>query len=82
MVSIGLLQLVPDPTDGRAKLVRYTDEGLAFARAGYRHLRYLEQRFEDEFGADYEAARGVLDRIVGLLEEADPFAEEAAEPGG
>src|SRR4051812_49405559 len=40
MVSIGLLELVPDPTDGRAKLVRYTDEGLAFARAGYRHLRY------------------------------------------
>ena len=31
--------------DGRAKLVRYTEAGLAQARRGYAHIRELEQRF-------------------------------------
>jgi DNA-binding MarR family transcriptional regulator len=63
---------VPDPTDGRAKLVRYTEEGRAFAAEGYRHLRHLEERFEAEFGKDYEAARDVLERVVTLLADESP----------
>jgi len=69
LVDLGVLEMVPDPHDGRAKIVRYTVEGKRFASAGYRHLRTLEERFEQEFGADYEVTRVVLDRVVELLAE-------------
>jgi DNA-binding MarR family transcriptional regulator len=69
LVDIGILEMAPDPHDGRAKIVRYTPEGKRFASQGYEHLRDLEVLFEEEFGADYEAARTVLDRVVGLLRE-------------
>ena len=70
LVDIGILEMAPDPHDGRAKIVRYSAEGKKFASAGFRHLVDLEARFEQEFGADYEAARLVLERVVGLLSEA------------
>jgi DNA-binding MarR family transcriptional regulator len=69
LVDLGILEMVPDPQDGRAKIVRYTPDGKAFASAGYRHLRELEARFEREFGAHYEATRDVLERVVGVLAE-------------
>ncbi len=71
LVDIGILEMAPDPDDGRAKIVRYTQEGKQFASAGYRHLRELEALFEKEFGPDYEASRVVLERVVGLLDELD-----------
>jgi DNA-binding MarR family transcriptional regulator len=70
LVDLGILEMAPDPEDGRAKIVRYTPEGKRFASDGFRHIRDLEGRFEKEFGADYEAARLVLQRVVGVLEEA------------
>jgi DNA-binding MarR family transcriptional regulator len=70
LVGLGILEMIPDPADRRAKLVRFTDEGITQARLGYRHLRRLEQRFVKEFGDDYEATRRVLERVVGILEEA------------
>lgn len=69
LVDLGMLEMVPDPEDRRAKIVRYTAEGKRFAGEGFRHLMELEARFEAEFGADYEAARVVLERVVGLLAE-------------
>jgi len=69
LVDLGVIELVPDPQDGRAKLVRYTPEGLVQTRTGYRHLVDLEERFEAEFGEDYEAARRVLDGVVAILME-------------
>ena len=69
LVGLGVLEMVPDPKDGRAKIVRYTREGLAFANEGYRHLFELERVFEEEFGEDYEAAREVLERVVALISE-------------
>src|SRR4051795_10596018 len=61
LVDLGILEMVPDPDDRRAKIVRYTPEGKSFASDGYDHLRQLEQVFEKEFGEDYEAAREVLE---------------------
>ena len=69
LVDIGILEMVPDPDDGRAKIVRYTPEGKQFAGEGYLHLGDLERTFEEEFGADYEAARVVLEGVVGVLSE-------------
>src|SRR4051794_3004363 len=52
LVDLAVLEMVPDPDDRRAKIVRYTADGKKFASAGYRHLGQLEERFEREFGSD------------------------------
>jgi DNA-binding MarR family transcriptional regulator len=76
MAALGLVEMRPDPTDGRAKLVAWTEEGLAQAREGYTHIRDLEQRFSDEFGQqEYARVKEVLARLVPLLDRMD------AEPG-
>lgn len=70
LVDLGLLEMRPDPTDGRAKIVTFSPRGLEFTRQGMQHIIDLEQRFADELGAeDYETARRVLEAIVGLLHE-------------
>lgn len=69
MVDLGLLEMTPDPDDRRAKLVQFTDKGLIVAAEGRTHLQRLERLFAEEFGEEeYETARDVLDRMVGLLE--------------
>ena len=68
MVELGIVEMVPDPADGRAKLVRYTAEGREHTRLGFLHIRDLEQRLTDEFGEDLEATRRVLDRVVAILD--------------
>ncbi len=75
LVGLGILEMVPDPEDGRAKVVRYTKEGTRFSDEGFRHIRSLEDRFVEEFGAEYEAARNVLERVVTLLDEIDQDSE-------
>jgi DNA-binding MarR family transcriptional regulator len=69
LVELGVVELVPDPADGRAKLVRYTSVGRAQARMGLQHIHDLELRFVEELGDDYEAARRVLERVVAILGE-------------
>ncbi|HEX5090731.1 MAG TPA: MarR family winged helix-turn-helix transcriptional regulator [Nocardioides sp.] len=81
LVDLGVLEMVPDPRDRRAKIVRYTDEGKAFAGQGFRHLRDLESRFEEEFGADYEATRTVLERVTSILAELDEELDAGRAPG-
>jgi ribosomal protein S17E len=51
--------------------VRFTAEGKAQATLGYRHIMELEERFIDELGDDYEAARKVLERVAEILAEHD-----------
>ena len=68
LVALGVVEMVPDPADGRAKLVRFTDKGLAQARQGYAHIRALEHRFAEDLGDDYEAARRVLQRVAEILQ--------------
>ena len=67
LVNLGILEMVPDPDDGRAKLVTYSRDGKLFASDGYRHLRAIEDRLLAEFGGDYEASRRVLERIGEVL---------------
>jgi DNA-binding MarR family transcriptional regulator len=83
MVALGLLEMRPDPEDKRAKLVTYTDHGLEVSGHGHEHLAELEQRFAEEFGeAEYESARDVLARLVGLLDQwSDDEAESPAAAG-
>ncbi len=67
LVGLGILEMVPDPDDGRAKLVTFSKDGKVFASAGFRHLRAVEDRLVAEFGDDYEAARRVLERLAEVL---------------
>src|SRR6476469_1604186 len=52
LVGLGILEMTPDPADGRAKLVRYSEHGLAVAADGFEHISDLERRFVEEFGRD------------------------------
>ena len=68
MVELGYLEMKPDPTDKRAKLVTYTDYGREQATIGFNHILGLEERFADEFGEqEYEIARNILERLVDVL---------------
>lgn len=69
LASLGLIEMTTDPTDGRAKLVTWTDYGRSAAHHGYQHILDLEARFAREFGAEeYAVVRDVLGRVIGLLE--------------
>jgi DNA-binding MarR family transcriptional regulator len=60
--------MVPDPSDGRAKLVTYTAYGKEVAQAGFDHITDLDRRFRAELGdEEYDAARRVLERVRTLL---------------
>jgi len=48
--SMGALQRVDDPEDGRAKLVRFTDKGLAAIHHGLSVLREIESELEQRLG--------------------------------
>lgn len=68
MVALGLVEMTEDPTDRRAKVVRFTDAGLEVARDGKRHMYALEQQWIEKFGeANYETAREVLEGIVDMM---------------
>jgi DNA-binding MarR family transcriptional regulator len=81
MVDLGILEMIPDPTDRRAKLVRYSEEGLRVAAQGFAHIGDLERRFAEEFGReDYETTRRVLVRVAEILEadNAEPTTRSVA----
>jgi len=71
MVVLGLLEMVPDPADRRAKIVRFTDYGIEVAQQGYQHIMALDRVLRDELGnADVDATRRVLAGIIEMLGEA------------
>jgi DNA-binding MarR family transcriptional regulator len=64
----GVVEMVPDPSDGRAKIVRFTEQGVAMAQEGFAHITDLDRLFRETFGdADYEACRRVLAGIMALM---------------
>jgi DNA-binding MarR family transcriptional regulator len=65
LVEMGLLEMTPDPSDRRAKLVTYTKHGRAVALDGKGYLATLERRFAEEFGEEkYAHAREVLEKVI------------------
>lgn len=70
MVDLGILQMRPDPRDRRAKLVTFTEKGLAKAQEGREYIFEMEERLVDEVGEQaYEQARYVLSRLVSIFGE-------------
>ena len=48
----GLVTVSPDPADGRAKVVKYTERGLQCARGGAAYLREVEEALATLIGRD------------------------------
>jgi DNA-binding MarR family transcriptional regulator len=77
MVGLGILEMVPDPADRRAKLVQYSELGLRVAADGFNHIRDLERRFLLEFGEqEWATTRRVLQRVAEIV-ETESLAESA-----
>ena len=69
LVDLGVVEMRPDPSDGRAKVVRYTRKGRRITDAGYQHILDLEKRFAEEFGEEeFATARDVLARLAATLD--------------
>ncbi len=83
MVRLGLVEMRPDPTDRRAKVVTWTDLGRESARTGYRHIVDVERVVADRLGEQrYADLREGLEQVAGLLEELEAQAEsDRAEAG-
>jgi len=62
----GYLERVPDPSDGRAKIIRLTERGRAAQALGVGLIDELEEEWAERFGADRVAAlREALEAITG-----------------
>jgi len=68
MVAAGSLEMVPDPTDGRAKIVKWTEHGKKVASDGYDHIVELDRVFRDKFGDDdVDTTYRVMLGIIAML---------------
>lgn len=65
LVELGYAERVPDPADGRAKLIRLTGRGEEAQEFGFRILAEIEDRWAERYGADRIAdLREILEEIV------------------
>ncbi|MBV8711465.1 MAG: winged helix-turn-helix transcriptional regulator [Solirubrobacterales bacterium] len=63
--QLGYLERVPDPDDGRAKIIRLTERGRAAQALGRELIDEVEQEWAERFGADQIAAlRDALEAIT------------------
>lgn len=61
----GIVERLPDPHDGRGKLVRYTRKGLDALRDGDRVKMEIERRYVDRIGEErFTALMGALRALV------------------
>ena len=68
----GYVRRVPDPEDGRAKVVRLTARGRRFVAEARRSLLALESRLRRQLGdRRYEQLRSSLETLIGAEEETE-----------
>jgi DNA-binding MarR family transcriptional regulator len=62
----GYVERVPDPSDGRAKIIRLTERGRAAQALGVGLIDEIEQEWAERFGAERVAVlREALEAITG-----------------
>jgi DNA-binding MarR family transcriptional regulator len=62
----GYVERVPDPSDGRAKIIRLTERGRAAQALGLGLIDEIEQEWAERFGAErVTALREALEAITG-----------------
>ena len=66
LVAEGAVERVPDPADGRGRIVRLTARGIASINEGNTVKRAIEQRYRERLGAE---------RFAGLEAALDALAE-------
>lgn len=67
--ALGVLQRVPDPTDGRAKLVVFAEEGPAVLMRGMQLLGEIDAELTEALGEErMTRVRGDLQRVIEALE--------------
>jgi DNA-binding MarR family transcriptional regulator len=72
--GMGYVERVPDPDDGRAKIIRLTDHGREGQRAARRIFRDIERRWARELGEQRVAElRETLGAILALERGAVPL---------
>jgi DNA-binding MarR family transcriptional regulator len=72
--QLGYVERIPDPVDGRAKLIRLTERGADARQAAVRIFDGIEQEWVERFGEERVAiVREVLEELVGV-ESADTAA--------
>lgn len=65
---LGYVERIPDPTDGRAKIVHLTETGAKAQEVGREALAELERRWAEEIGEERVAAmRETLEEIYALV---------------
>ena len=63
--ELGYVERVPDPEDGRAKIVRLTERGFAASQAGNEIIQSIEKAWAEKLGArDMQELRSLLERLV------------------
>jgi DNA-binding MarR family transcriptional regulator len=69
LAEMGVVELIPDPEDGRAKRVRFTSQGVAAIHHGLGILRGIETELASAVGQRrLDALRSTLAALVPLLE--------------
>jgi DNA-binding MarR family transcriptional regulator len=75
-VAQGVLEMLPDPTDGRARLVRFTPFGLKAIDHGLSVLAGIEQELGEQLGAEKMQALHTL--LLSLLSALQPSESASA----
>lgn len=64
------VERIPDPTDGRARLVRLTERGWGVAEVAYNTVEQLEIKWENDLGAErMQQLRSILRELIAILGE-------------
>jgi DNA-binding MarR family transcriptional regulator len=70
--ALGYLERQPDPTDGRAKLIRPTKRGLLLLEAAANAIEQLEERWRERCAPGaFDDALDTLDKLLRSLEAAE-----------
>lgn len=65
LVAEGAVERVPDPADGRGRIVRLTERGIASINEGNMLKRAIEQRYRERLGAErFEVLEAALDALA------------------
>ena len=64
------VERIPDPTDGRARLVCLTERGWGVAEVAYNTVEQIEVKWENELGTErMQLLRSILRELIAILGE-------------
>jgi DNA-binding MarR family transcriptional regulator len=76
--KLGYAERVPDPSDGRAKIIRLTDRGQDSYKLAYSVMAEIQRRWEERYGA--ERVRAMLELMRDIVEDENAAREGAPRP--